>query len=87
MRVCSTFDARVGRCPEQASVEVLVLLMDDLPQLVGYGEDQVNGGDRQEFLPALGPPRLGVLPMACGATAMAARVVDVMFLATGLARQ
>jgi len=64
-----------------------LMLTDALPQVVGHGEDQVNGGDRQEFLPALCQPCLGVLTVACGATTMAAGVVDVVFLTTGLARQ
>jgi hypothetical protein len=87
MRVRSKFDERLGRCPEQDIVEVLLMLTDDRPARVGHGEDQVTGGDRQACLPALCPPRLGVLTMAFGATAIAARVVDVMFLSTVLTLQ
>jgi hypothetical protein len=87
VRVGRKFEERLGRCPDQDIVEVLLMLTDDLPELVGHGEDQVKVGDRQEFLPALCQPRLGILTMAFGATAIAARVVDVMFLSTVLALQ
>jgi hypothetical protein len=85
MRVRRTCEERVGRGPDQAIVEVLLLLTAALPTRVGPGEDQGTGGDRQAFLPARCQPRLGVLTVACGATALAARVGDVMFLPTGLA--
>ena len=66
MRVRSTCDARWGRCPEQDSVAVLWRLTDALPTRVGHGADPVNGGDRPACLPALCPPRRGVLTVAWG---------------------
>jgi hypothetical protein len=86
VRVRSKVDARWGRGPDQEIVEVRLRRTADLPALVGPGADQVHGGDRQACLPARCQPRLGVLTRACGATAMAASVVDVMCLSTGLAR-
>jgi hypothetical protein len=59
---------------------------DDLSQLLGHGEDHVNGGDRQAFLPALCQPDCAVEAMTLRATAVAADVVDIVFLATATAR-
>ena len=46
MRVCGQRDERLGRRAEQDVVEVLLMTPDDLTELMGHGEDHVNGGDR-----------------------------------------
>jgi hypothetical protein len=58
---------------------------DDLSPLLGHGEDHVTGGARQEVLPPLFQPCLSVLAVACGATAVAAGMGDVVLLTTMLA--
>ena len=85
MRVRGELDERLGRGAEQDVVEVLLVAADERPQLVGHGEDDVKVGDRQEFLPPLFQPGFGVLAVALGATAVAAGVVDIVFLATVVA--
>jgi hypothetical protein len=85
MRIGSERDERLGRGAEQDVVQVLLMTPDDLPQLMGHGEDHVNVGDRQEFMPSLCHPGFGVEAMTRGATAVAAEVVDVVFLATAIA--
>jgi hypothetical protein len=73
---------RLGRRAEQDGIEVLLMPPDEFPQLVGHGEDDVKGGDRQQFLTPLLPPGLGILAVACGATTIATGVVDIRLLAT-----
>jgi hypothetical protein len=46
MRVCGQLDERLGRRAEQDVVEVLWMTPDDRTELMGHGEDHVNGGDR-----------------------------------------
>jgi len=49
---------------------------------VGHSEDDGEVGDRQQFLPPLLQPCLGILAVAFGATAVATGVVDIMLLVT-----
>jgi hypothetical protein len=60
---------------------------DELVPLLGQGQDDVKIGDREQFPAPVGQPGFGVLVMAFGATAVAAGVVDIMFLPTVLALQ
>jgi hypothetical protein len=85
MRIGSAPDERLGCGAEQDVVQVPLMTPDDLPQLLGHGEDHVKVGDRQEFLPSLCQPGFGVEAMTLGATAVAAGVIDVVFLATAIA--
>jgi hypothetical protein len=55
--------------------------------LLGQGQDDVKVGDWQELLSPLRAPCLGVLLMTFRATAVTARVVDVVFLTTMITRQ
>ena len=79
-------DERLGRGAKPDVIQVLLMSPDDLPQLLGHGEDHVKVGRRQEFPLALCQPGFGVEVMTLGATAVAAGVVDVGFLATAIAR-
>ncbi|HSF29042.1 MAG TPA: hypothetical protein VLK82_01025 [Candidatus Tectomicrobia bacterium] len=85
MRIGCELYERLDRGAEQDVVQVLLMTPDDLPQLLGHGEDHVKVGDRQEFLPSHCQPGFGVEAMTRGATAVAAGVVDVVFLATAIA--
>ena len=87
MWVRGQLDERLGRGAEQDVVEVFLMGADELPQLMGHGEDHVKVGDRQELLTPLCQPGLGVQAMTLGATAVAAGVVDVVFLTTVIALQ
>jgi hypothetical protein len=59
---------------------------DKLPQLLGEGQDDVKIGDREEFSAPVCQPGFGVQAMTRGAAAVAAGVVDVVFLTTVIAR-
>jgi hypothetical protein len=85
--VRSQLNERLGGGTEQDIVEVLLMLTEDLTQLLRDGEDHVKVGDRQELLSPLRAPHLGGLLMTFRATAVAARVVDVVFLTTMIALQ
>jgi hypothetical protein len=86
MRIGSARDERLGRGAAPDVVEVLLMTPADLPQLRGHREDHVAIGSRRAFLPARCQPGGGVEALARGATAGAAGVVDVVFLATAIAR-
>jgi hypothetical protein len=47
MWVCSERDERVGRGSEQNVVQVVLVAADQLPQLLGQGQDNMNVGDRE----------------------------------------
>jgi hypothetical protein len=73
-------EERGRRGTAQDVVEILWMTTDNRPSLVGHGEDDVTGGDRQEFLTPLCQPGCGVVGVAWGATAMATRVVGLGLL-------
>jgi hypothetical protein len=77
---CGERDERVGRGSEQNVVQVSLVAADKLPQLLGQGQDDMTGGDWQEFLPPLCQPHLGVMTVALGATPVAAGVVGIVLL-------
>jgi hypothetical protein len=79
-------DERLRRGPEQDVVQVFLVGAYKRPQLSGQGQDDMKVGDRQELLPPLYQPSFGVQAMTRGATAVAAGVVDVVFLTTVIAR-
>jgi hypothetical protein len=85
MRIGREFEERLGCGAEQDVVQVLLMPPDDLPSLLGHGEDHMRIGDRQQFLLARCQPGFGLQAMTFGATAVAAGVVDVVFLATAIA--
>lgn len=85
MRIRGERDARVGRGSEPDVVQVLLVAADQRPQVSGQGEDDMKGGDGQEFLTPLFQPGFGVQAMTRGTTPVAAGVVDVVFLATVIA--
>jgi hypothetical protein len=60
---------------------------DELPQLLGKGQDDVNVGDREQFPAPVCQPGFGVETMTLGAAAVAAGVVDIVLLTTVLALQ
>ena len=62
--VCGELDERVRRGTEQDVVQVFLVSTYKVPQLLGQGQDDMKVGDRQEFLPSLFQPRLGVLVVA-----------------------
>jgi hypothetical protein len=72
----------LGCGAKQDIVEVLLMTPDYRPQLMGYGEDHVKGGDREELLTPFFQPCLGSRMMALGTTAVAAGMVDIMLLTT-----
>ena len=78
---------RWGRRAEHNVIAVLWVTPDEVPQLVGPGEDDVNVGDRQQFLPPLLQPCRGILAVAFWATAVATGVVDIRLLATVITLQ
>jgi hypothetical protein len=80
MWVCGELDERVRRGTEQDIVQVFLVSTYKVPQLLGQGQDDMKVGDRQEFLPSLFHPRLGVLVVAFRATAVPAGVIDVVLL-------
>jgi hypothetical protein len=86
MRVRGQLDKRLRRGAPQDVVQVFLVSADQLPQLLGQGQDDMEVGDPQQLLAPLLQPRLGVLVVACGATAVAAGVVDVVCLTAPLAR-
>jgi hypothetical protein len=47
MWVCSELDERVGRGSEQNVVQVVLVAADQLPQLLGQGQDNMKVGDRE----------------------------------------
>jgi hypothetical protein len=83
---CGQLDAGVGRSAEQDIVEIVWMTTDERAPLLGHGKDHGNGGDRQEFWTPRCQPGFGLEARTRGATAVPAGVVDVVFLATGLAR-
>jgi hypothetical protein len=80
-------DERLGHGADQDVVEVLLMTTDNLPSLVGHGEDDMKVGDRQEFLTSFCQPGFGVLVVAFGASAVAAGVVGIVLLTTVVTRQ
>jgi hypothetical protein len=86
MGVGGELDERVGRGAEHHVVQVFLGAADTLPQVLGPGQDDMNGGAWEEFLPPPCQPHLGVLVVALGATAMAAGVVDLVLLTAVLTR-
>jgi hypothetical protein len=78
---------RWGRRAEQDVLAVLWVPPDEFSPLVGHGEDDVKGGDRQQFLTPRLQPGLGILAVAFGATPVATGVVDLRLLATVITRQ
>ena len=84
MRVRGERHERLGRGAEQ---NVVGPFDGDgrVPAVRGAGSRRLKVGDRQECLPALCQPRLGVLTVALGATPVTAGVVDVVFLSTVVA--
>jgi hypothetical protein len=85
MRLGRELDERLGRGAKQAVVPVLLMPPDELPQLLRHGAAHVKVRHRQEFPPARCQPGFGVEALTLGATAVAAGVVDVVFLATAIA--
>jgi hypothetical protein len=79
-------DERLCRGSEQDVVQVSLVGARKRPQLLGQGQDDMKVGGRQEFLPPLCQPSFGVQAMTLGATAVAAGVVDVVFLTPVIAR-
>ena len=59
----------------------------ECPQLLRRGQDDVQVGNGREFPTPFSAPGVGVEAMPRGATAVAAGVVDGVFLPTGRARQ
>ena len=82
MQVCGQLDERWRRGPEQDVVEVFLVAADERSPLLGQGEDAMQVGHREEFLPPLFQPGFGVVVVARGTAAMAAGVVDIMLAAT-----
>jgi hypothetical protein len=78
-------DARVGRGTEPDVVQVVLVAADELPQLLGEGQDDVKIGDRQEFPAPVFQPGVGGEAMTRGAAAVVAGVVDIVVLTPGLA--
>jgi hypothetical protein len=58
----------------------LLVLADELPQLLGQGEADLNVGDRPACPTPFGQPGVGVVAVACRTTASAAGVVDIGLL-------
>jgi hypothetical protein len=85
MRVRGARDEGSGGGAAPDVVPVALLAADELPQLVGPGQDDVNLGAREQCPAPLCQPGFGVLVMAVGAPAVAAGVVDLGCLTTGLA--
>jgi hypothetical protein len=86
VRVRGTRDARRSRRSDQAGVEVVLVLADELPPRRGPGADDVNGGDRPEFLTPCCQPGCGVVAVAFRTTSMAAGVGDIGLLPAGVTR-
>jgi len=85
-RVRGRRDARLSRRTEQDVVYVLLVWADERPQLLGPGEDDMNGGDRQAFLTPFCQPGVGCVAVAFRTTSMAAGVVDLGLLPAGVTR-
>ncbi len=83
---CGERDARVGRGAAQHVVQGLLVAADQLPQLLGQGQDDMTGGDWQACLPPLCQPHRGVMTVARGATPVAAGVVGIVLLTAVLPR-
>jgi hypothetical protein len=80
---------RAGGPPRGAAqpvVQVFLVAADKLPQGLGPGQDDMNGGDWSECLPPLCQPDLGVMTVALGATPGAAGVVDLGLLTAVITR-
>ena len=80
MRVRGTREERLSRRSDQDVVSVVLVLADELPQLLGQGEDDMNVGDRQAFLTPFCQPGFGFVAVAFRTTSMAAGVVDIVGL-------
>jgi len=87
MRIRGELEERLRRGAEQDVIEIFLVAAYKRTQFSGQGEDDVKVGDRQEFLPPRFQPGVGLLVVACGATAVAAGVVDIVLLTTGVALQ
>jgi hypothetical protein len=83
--VCRERDARGGRGAEHKVVQVVLVAADQRPQLVGPGQDHMTGGDRESCRAPVCQPGFGVEALTRGAAAVAAGVVDIVFLTPGLA--
>jgi hypothetical protein len=79
-RVRGTRDARLSRRSDQDVVEVLLVLADALPQLLGQGADDLTGGDPQAFLTPCCQPGFGCVAVAFRTTSMAAGMVAIGLL-------
>jgi hypothetical protein len=86
MGVHGELDERLCRGAEQDVIEVFLVAADECPQLSGQSKDDMEVGNRQQLLTPLLQPCLGVLVVAFGATAMAARVVGIVLLTTVITR-
>jgi hypothetical protein len=80
-------DERAACRSQHDSVEVLWRTTDELSALRRHRADHVNVGARQQLLPPCCQPGVGIQVMTRGATALAAGVVDIMFLTALLALQ
>ena len=76
MRVRGKRDERRRRRSDQDVGSVLLVLADELPPLLGQGEDDRNVGDRQALLTPFCQPGFGFVAVAFRTTSMAAGVVD-----------
>jgi hypothetical protein len=85
MRVRGERDDSWRRGAAPAVIAIVLVVADECPQVSGPGQHDLAGGDRQEFLAPRLQPRLGVLVLAFGATAVAAGVVHVVFRTAPLA--
>jgi hypothetical protein len=83
---CGERDERWGRGAEQNVVPVLLVAADKLPQFLGQGQDDMKGGDWEEFLPPRCQPHLGVMMVALGTTPGAAGVVGIVRLTAVITR-
>jgi hypothetical protein len=87
MGVRRELDERADCRSQQDIVEVLLMTTDDLSELMRHSEDHVKVGDRQKFLSPCCQPGFGIQVMTRGATAIAAGVVDILFLTAMLTLQ
>jgi hypothetical protein len=87
MRVHGECDERLGCGAQPHIVQVFWVAADEVVERLGQGQDPMQGGHGQPFLPPRCQPHLGVMMMARGTTPVAAGVVGIVLLTAVITRQ